>query len=144
MPCSIGLKIFVGDGDFINQQYSDLSRELIWLQCKGFMHTNLPSWLSLEKLRSLVLVNPQSIKDLWQRDADVSILLYDSLKNVLRNFKKKLSSLKLYRKMAAGSFAVKRVGYWGRLSKHHQFARISIVNIMSQEFEKDFNRSELC
>ncbi|GLJ26695.1 hypothetical protein SUGI_0519610 [Cryptomeria japonica] len=119
VPCSIGLKIFVGDGDFINQQYSDLSRELIWLQCKGFMHTNLPSWLSLEKLRSLVLVNPQSIKDLWQRDADAPLQLrelvigadYPSIIS-LRGFPSSISCLKNLKKISIGQNYVN----WNTLS----------------------------
>ncbi|GLJ55316.1 hypothetical protein SUGI_1187010 [Cryptomeria japonica] len=109
VPCSIGLRFFVGDGDFINQQYSDLSRELIWLQCKGFMHTNLPSWLSLEKLRSLVLVNPQSIKDLWQCDADAPLQLRELVIGVdypsiisLRGFPSSISCLKNLKKISIG------------------------------------------
>lgn len=103
-PGSLGLKIFSGNGDFINEERSKLSTELLFLQCDRFEHKRFPSWLSLKKLRVLDLNESQRLEDLWEPDVDVSIL-HCKLKYFLIYVK----YVNLYRKLVAGSFVVKRV-----------------------------------
>ncbi|GLJ07513.1 hypothetical protein SUGI_0068580 [Cryptomeria japonica] len=69
-PGSLGLKIFIGNGDFINEQCSEVSRELVCLSYDRFEHKNLPSWLLLKELRILELNEAPILEDLWERDVD--------------------------------------------------------------------------
>ncbi|XP_059075574.1 disease resistance protein RPV1 isoform X1 [Cryptomeria japonica] len=69
-PGSLGLKIFIGNGDFINEQCSEVSRELVCLSYDRFEHKNLPSWLFLKELRILALNEAPILEDLWERDVD--------------------------------------------------------------------------
>ncbi|XP_057830631.1 disease resistance protein L6 isoform X2 [Cryptomeria japonica] len=72
-PCTLGLKIFVGNGDFINQRHNEISRELVWLHCYEFEHKNVPLWLSLKNLRILELIKARSLEDLWEQDGNVPL-----------------------------------------------------------------------
>ncbi|KAH9289126.1 hypothetical protein KI387_033243, partial [Taxus chinensis] len=66
-PFISGLKIFDGIGDFLNQNVSKGSRELVWLPCRDFKEKNLPSWLySLESLRILELEGARNLEILWE------------------------------------------------------------------------------
>ncbi|XP_059068318.1 disease resistance protein Roq1-like [Cryptomeria japonica] len=100
--CSLGLKIFVGNGDFINQDQVEISRELVWLQCEEFEHKNLPSWLSLKKLRVLELFNARSLEGLWEREADAPLQLRElvmSRCDSLREFPRSIGHLKNLKKI---------------------------------------------
>ncbi|XP_059075569.1 disease resistance protein RPV1 isoform X2 [Cryptomeria japonica] len=74
-PGSLGLKIFIGNGDFINEQCSEVSRELVCLSYDRFEHKNLPSWLLLKELRILELNEAPILEDLWERDVDAPLQL---------------------------------------------------------------------
>ncbi|GLJ48058.1 hypothetical protein SUGI_1014730 [Cryptomeria japonica] len=100
--CSLGLKIFVGNGDFINQDQVEISRELVWLQCEEFEHKNLPSWLSLKKLRVLELFNARSLEGLWEREADAPLQLRELVMSgcdSLREFPRSIGHLKNLKKL---------------------------------------------
>ncbi|XP_059064078.1 disease resistance protein RPV1 isoform X2 [Cryptomeria japonica] len=75
MLSSLGLKFFLGNGGFINHAHSAISRELVWFQCEGFGHKNVPSWFSLKNLRILELVNDGSLEYLWEHDAEAPLNL---------------------------------------------------------------------
>ncbi|GLJ48057.1 hypothetical protein SUGI_1014710 [Cryptomeria japonica] len=99
---SLGLKIFVGNGDFINQDQGEISRELVWLQCKDFEHENLPSWLSVKKLRVLELFNAHSLEGLWEREEDAPLQLRElviSECNSFREFPRSIGHLKNLKKI---------------------------------------------
>ncbi|XP_059067935.1 disease resistance protein Roq1 isoform X2 [Cryptomeria japonica] len=74
-PGSLGLKIFAGSGDFINEQCSEISRELVYLSYDRFGRKNLPSWLLLKELRVLELNEAPILEDLWERDVDAPLQL---------------------------------------------------------------------
>ncbi|GLJ46346.1 hypothetical protein SUGI_0977030, partial [Cryptomeria japonica] len=87
-PGSLGLKIFIGEGDFINEKYSKLAKELVCLGWSGFQHKSLPSWLSLKNLRILALSSSTKLEGLWKRDADVPSALKELVINDADNLKK--------------------------------------------------------
>ncbi|GLJ46125.1 hypothetical protein SUGI_0971620 [Cryptomeria japonica] len=102
-PGSLGLKIFVGNGDFINEERRELSRELLCLQCNRFEHQNLPSWLSLKKLRILEFYGPQRLEDLWERDADAPFQLEElviKLFSSFQGFPRSIAHLKNLKKIS--------------------------------------------
>ncbi|KAH9287853.1 hypothetical protein KI387_031970, partial [Taxus chinensis] len=85
----LGLKILV-TGDCSNQVIDKLvSRELVWLRCELTGQRNLPSQLSLKKLWVLELHNKSfgiknGLKELWEADSDVSIVLLSCSQSIFQ------------------------------------------------------------
>ncbi|GLJ33962.1 hypothetical protein SUGI_0683160 [Cryptomeria japonica] len=74
-PCSVGLKILVCTGHYINKKNGQLPSDLVWLRCYQFQHSHLPSWLSLKSLRILELHGARNLEDLWDTDANAPLQL---------------------------------------------------------------------
>ncbi|KAH9294300.1 hypothetical protein KI387_040493 [Taxus chinensis] len=75
---SLGLKIFDVRGDYVSHIIDKLvSKELVWLRCNDFAgHGNLPSQLSLKKLRVLEFRSfghGHQLGELWEVDSDGSL-----------------------------------------------------------------------
>ncbi|KAH9287841.1 hypothetical protein KI387_031958, partial [Taxus chinensis] len=88
---SLGLKIFDVRGDYVSHITDKLvSNELVCLRCNDFAgHGNLPSQLSLKKLRVLEFRSfghGHQLGELWEVDSDVSILISSSFKTVFQIF----------------------------------------------------------
>ncbi|GLJ28475.1 hypothetical protein SUGI_0560180 [Cryptomeria japonica] len=66
---SVGLKFLVISGNYFNQVLSEVSRELVWLRGFGIGQRNLPSGISLKKLRVLELYErfegEHHLEELW-------------------------------------------------------------------------------
>ncbi|KAH9288998.1 hypothetical protein KI387_033115, partial [Taxus chinensis] len=63
---SRGLELLVVTDDHFKQDFSELSRDLVWLRWFNFEQPNLPAWLSLNNLRVLELFGASSLKQLWE------------------------------------------------------------------------------
>ncbi|GLJ34263.1 hypothetical protein SUGI_0688580 [Cryptomeria japonica] len=63
----VGLKLLLIKCNAFSQQCQQLSRGLLWLRCYNFEHKYIPSWLSLENIRVLELISPESLETLWEK-----------------------------------------------------------------------------
>ncbi|KAH9289130.1 hypothetical protein KI387_033247, partial [Taxus chinensis] len=87
-PFISGLKIFHGSGDFLNQNVSKGSRELVCLRCYDFKEKNLPSWLySSESLRILELTDARNLEILWEAATDAPSQLRELVLSECLNLK---------------------------------------------------------
>ncbi|GLJ48025.1 hypothetical protein SUGI_1014210 [Cryptomeria japonica] len=96
---SLGLKVFVGHGDFINQELGEISGELVWFQCVEFKHRNLPS---LKKLKILKIFSSWSLENLWEHDTDAPVHLKELVIEKcerLREFPRSIGCLKNLKKI---------------------------------------------
>eukprot|EP01018_Ginkgo_biloba_P022617 Gb_35111 [translate_table: standard] len=79
---SFGLKLLIIHGNCLNEQVINLSRDLQWLRLYECPHTIIPSWLSLQSLRVLELMEG-NIEELWQYDAQPPLQLREL--NIVRS-----------------------------------------------------------
>ncbi|GLJ31732.1 hypothetical protein SUGI_0638110 [Cryptomeria japonica] len=117
-PGSLRLNLFVGSGDFLNQEVCKLSRDLIWLRWKDYNHTNLPPWLSLQNLRVLELNGALNLQELWTDDACAPLQLREltitgTWSASFERFPKSISNLKHLKKIALLGYVGKEIGIKG-------------------------------
>ncbi|GLJ07625.1 hypothetical protein SUGI_0071180 [Cryptomeria japonica] len=75
-PSLVGLKLLVIEGDYFNQLIGEASRELLWLRWSNIGQRNLPTRLSLKKLRVLELYyGRHSLEELWEAESDAPVEL---------------------------------------------------------------------
>ncbi|KAH9288756.1 hypothetical protein KI387_032873, partial [Taxus chinensis] len=120
---SLGLKIFVVRGPYFNQVISTLaSTELVWLRCIETGQRNLPSPLSLKKLRVLQLHEKLGreyhLEELWEADEDAPRQLRELVISACRNFQRFPNS----------------IGYLKNLKKLVMDGRNSNVTSLPNEF----------
>ncbi|XP_059076263.1 disease resistance protein RPV1-like [Cryptomeria japonica] len=77
---SVGLKLLVISGNYFNQVLSEVSRELVWLRGFEIGQRNLPSGISLKKLRVLELYEryggEHHLEELWgETDTEAPVQL---------------------------------------------------------------------
>ncbi|GLJ34257.1 hypothetical protein SUGI_0688500 [Cryptomeria japonica] len=60
------LQLLVVRGNEFNQKFEQLSRSLLWLRWFEFEGIYLPSWLLLENIRVLELIEPLNLQTLWE------------------------------------------------------------------------------
>ncbi|KAH9289390.1 hypothetical protein KI387_033507 [Taxus chinensis] len=99
---SLGLELLVVTEDDFKKDFSQLSRDLVWLRWFDFKQPNLPSWLSLNNLRVLELFGASSLKQLWEDDVHVSTSWGSNLERIPSS----ISHLKRLKKIAL-------IGYMG-------------------------------
>eukprot|EP01018_Ginkgo_biloba_P031642 Gb_03865 [translate_table: standard] len=92
---SVGLKLLVIQGDCFNREFSNLSRDLLWLRWFECPLTSIHQWLSLENLRVLELIDG-NLQELWL-DYEQKITS-PSLNSILGSFAAK--GAEYYRKQA--------------------------------------------
>ncbi|GLJ33420.1 hypothetical protein SUGI_0672590 [Cryptomeria japonica] len=100
-PSFVGLKFFVIKGDYFNQVMGQVSSELLWLRWFEIGQRNLPSGLSLKKLRVLEIFEGKSgknhLEELWgETDGEAPELreLLISECHKFRGFPKSIGGLK--------------------------------------------------
>lgn len=70
------LKLLAANGESVITEFSDLSRELLWLRCDDYPYTSIPSHFSMQKLRVLELLDEYNdLESLWQSDEQVHCVL---------------------------------------------------------------------
>ncbi|KAH9289187.1 hypothetical protein KI387_033304, partial [Taxus chinensis] len=65
-----GLQLLLVEGNDFTQECAEVCTDLEWLRWSLFPHRNLPSWLSLEKLRVLELYPAKRLEELWEDEAN--------------------------------------------------------------------------
>lgn len=72
---SYGLQILSVKANEFTEEFASLSQDLVWLRWEDFPLRNLPSWFALKNLEILEINRASKLEELWQDDAEVSILL---------------------------------------------------------------------
>ncbi|KAH9289179.1 hypothetical protein KI387_033296 [Taxus chinensis] len=99
---SLGLKLLVVKDHFFDEQFSQLSKDLVWLRWFDFYHKDFPSWLSLGNLRVLELYNAMDLEFLWKTNEHLPIQLREmTIKGAyrLQCFPRSIKYLKHLRKV---------------------------------------------
>ncbi|GLJ53891.1 hypothetical protein SUGI_1151170 [Cryptomeria japonica] len=91
-PSLAGLKLLVIKGDHCNEVISEVSTELVWLRWLQIGHRNLPTRLSLKKLRVLELhenyEDGHHLEELWKAENDAPVQLRELVITNCNKFKK--------------------------------------------------------
>ncbi|KAH9288997.1 hypothetical protein KI387_033114 [Taxus chinensis] len=107
---SFGLELLVVTNDNFKRDFSELSRDLVWLRWFDFKDSNLPTWLSLNNLRVLELYGASNLEQLWEKSAHPPsqlrelIVTATSWGSNLERFPSSISHLKLLKKIALISY----------------------------------------
>ncbi|XP_059073798.1 uncharacterized protein LOC131874438 [Cryptomeria japonica] len=89
------LKLLAAQGKSFITEFSDFSRELLWLRCDDCPYTSIPSHFSMQKLRVLELLKGSCQLDtLWQSHKQAPTLLRELSVHHLKSFPESIGLLK--------------------------------------------------